>query len=372
MEHQAWLAFNRLPGLGPRGQRALLAQFGTPRHLFAAGTHAWRDAGLDAPLIEALRKGPERLGIETDLAWLAQADADLATWADPDYPPLLREIPDAPSVLYLRGRRALLSRPMLAIVGSRNPTPGGSAIAQAFAEHLSQAGLAIVSGLATGIDAAAHRGALRGGSGTVAVMGTGPDRIYPREHQALAQEVAADGLLLSDYPPGTALHPGLFPKRNRIISGLSYGVLVVEAALRSGSLITARLAAEQGREVFAIPGSIHSPLSRGPHRLIRQGAKLVETAADIMEELGPLHAALQQAQEAAHARPSDPAGPPSAVPSPAAAALLEIMDYSPQAVDLLVHRSGLTPDRVSAMLLTLELEGWVASCPGGRFCRLPR
>lgn len=362
-----WLAFNRLPGVGQRGRLALLAQFDQPARLFAAGSGAWRAAGLGGKTLEALQGGPAALLTEDDRAWLAQADTEVLTWNDPDYPPLLREVPDAPVVLYLRGRRELLGSPMLGVVGSRSPTPSGAATAQAFAEHLSLAGLSIVSGLAAGIDAAAHRGALAGSGRTIAVMGTGPDRIYPRQHHELARQIAATGLLISDYPPGTPVRASQFPQRNRIISGLSYGVLVVEAALQSGSLITARLAAEQGREVFAIPGSIHSPLSRGPHKLLREGAKLVETAQDVLEELGPLHGALQAAVG------NGPAAAATAAPTdPEQAQLLGVLAYDPQPFDLIVKHSGLTPDRVSAMLLNMELDGWVASCPGGRYCRVPR
>lgn len=366
MTVEAWLAFNRLPGLGARKKLDLLQSFASPDALFAAAPEAWRAAGMKDAALNVLAAGPAALLRDADRAWLDTPDTSLLTWLDPDYPALLREISDPPPLLYLRGQRQVLRHPMLAIVGSRNPTPNGSATAQAFAQHLSQTGLCIVSGLATGIDAAAHRGALAGKGPGIAVMGTGPERIYPRQHAALAAEIAAHGLLLTEYPPDTAIHPGLFPKRNRLISGLSTGVLVVEAALQSGSLVTARLAVEEGREVFAIPGSIHSPLSRGPHALIRQGAKLVERADDILEELTSLLSLT----------PSGPTSESEFAPSgmlpPDEARLLGHMDFDPLPFDLLVRRSGLTPDRVSAMLLTLELDGWVASCHGGRYCRLTR
>ncbi|MEK8089489.1 DNA-processing protein DprA [Thermithiobacillus plumbiphilus] len=362
MKRSVWLALRRLPGLGQRRLAALLEHFGDAEGLFQADSTAWRAAGLNKSQIQGLEKGPEALLTAADAAWLGDPTNDLLTLADDDYPPLLRQLPDAPPVLYLRGQRTLLSRPMLAIVGSRHATPQGAANAQAFARHLSEAGFNIVSGLATGIDAAAHRGALEGSGATLAVMGTGPDCIYPRQHEQLAARIAETGLILTDYPPGTPVRAALFPQRNRIISGLSMGVLVVEAAIRSGSLVTARLAADQGREVFALPGSIHNPLSRGPHHLIRQGAKLVESVQDILEELGHLHAF-------AATRPQR--GPDS--PEDAElAALLEVLGYEPQTLDVLVERSGLTPDRVSAMLLTLELDAWIASSPGGRYQRLPR
>lgn len=363
MSVRDWLAFNRLAGIGNRTQHLLLDQFGNPTQVFAAGPGAWRAAGLSVPQITALQAGPQAIDLSPDLAWLEQPDTHLLTWADADYPRLLREIADPPVLLYLRGRRACLQQPMLAIVGSRNPTPVGNATAQAFAKHLGQAGLTIVSGLALGIDAAAHRGALAAHAPTIAVMGTGPDRIYPRQHRELAHQIAESGLLISDYPTGTAVRPALFPQRNRIISGLGYGVLVVEAALQSGSLITARLAGEQGREVFAIPGSIHSPLSRGPHRLIRDGAKLVETAQDILEELGPLHGV-------AHAS-GTPGETPARPADPQQALVFDALTSDPQPFDDILAHSGLTASQLSAILLALELDGWAASSPGGRYSRLP-
>jgi len=216
----------------------------------------------------------------------------ILTLHDPAYPALLKEIADPPPLLFVRGDPAVLSRPQLGIVGSRNPTPGGRSLAEDFARSLSRCGLVVTSGMALGIDAAGHRGALRGGGTTLAVAGTGPDRIYPARHRDLARAIVEQGAIISEFAPGTPALPSNFPRRNRIISGLSLGVLVVEAACRSGSLITARLAAEQGREVFALPGSIHNPLARGCHHLIRQGAKLVEDIEDIVEELGPLAAVI--------------------------------------------------------------------------------
>lgn len=303
---------------------------------------------------------------EHETAWLAEPNHHLITLSDPRYPRLLREIPDPPAALYVVGDPDLLSATQLGIVGSRNPTPGGSETAHAFASYLTQSGLTITSGLAMGVDAAAHRGALGAGGKTIAVAGTGLDRVYPARHRELAHEIAAQGALISEFALGTPALAHNFPRRNRIISGLSLGVLVVEAALQSGSLITARLAAEQGREVFAIPGSIHNPLARGCHALIRQGAKLVETAADILEELGPM------AQITAPARQTDGAGNITSGLGVEAMTLLDCLGFDPTPVDSLIERSGLTPEAVSSMLLVLELQGHVVAAPGGHYTRVTR
>jgi DNA processing protein len=283
---KGWLALLRAPALGPvtflrlrDGGIDLVALVGT-RDL-PAGT------GLGAALRGYLAT-PDWVGVDRDLEWLARPGNHLLTLDDDRYPDLLRQIPDPPLALFVRGDPATLASPQIAIVGSRNPTEGGRRTARGFAVELAAAGLAVTSGLAVGIDAAAHEGALAARGVTLAVAGTGPDRLYPARHAALAERVVERGALVSELPVGTAPLPGHFPRRNRIVSGLAAGTLVVEASLKSGSLITARLAAEQGREVFAIPGSIHNPLARGCHRLIRQGAKLVETVGDVLEELGPL------------------------------------------------------------------------------------
>ncbi|MEY2342250.1 DNA-processing protein DprA [Acidithiobacillus sp. IBUN Pt1247-S3] len=349
----AWLALLRCPGLGPRRQRILMEKCGT-----AAACFATRHPELPAASQEWLRRDPADCLTDADRQWLENPEQDICTWLDDDYPPLLREIDDPPMALFLRGQRARLRDPLFAIVGSRNPTPVGSATARAFAEELGNSGLVIVSGLAIGIDAAAHQGAL--GSGTVAVLGTGTDLVYPRENLDLARSILTTGLILSEQVPGTRIHRGLFPRRNRLISGLSLGTLVVEAAENSGSLITARLAMEQGREVFAIPGSIHSPLARGPHRLIRDGAKLVETAQDILEELGPLFAATQQMVRAQRE-------PEDAQERQVWAALGQETLSSEE----IASRCGLTLQALSSILLHMEIQGYIASCPGGRFCRLP-
>lgn len=279
------------------------------------------------------------------------------TLADADYPRLLLETAGPPPVLYAKGRRELLGRPALAVVGSRNATPQGLRDAEAFSRALSDAGLTIVSGLALGIDAAAHAGGLDGTASSVAVVGTGLDRIYPARNKALAHRLVEYGLIVSEFPLGTPPLAANFPRRNRLISGQSLGTLVVEAAPGSGSLVTARLAAEQGREVFAIPGSIHSPLARGCHQLIRQGAKLVESAADVLEELAWKSGGAPA--EALSAAPETPADP-----------VLEAFDAAPVTLDTLAMRTGLTLDALSAKLLTLELEGHVAQLPGGRFQKL--
>ncbi|MHB8622478.1 MAG: DNA-processing protein DprA [Sulfuricaulis sp.] len=284
-----WLTLQRLPGVGSDTLHDLLEHFGSVENIFSASrgqlekSHAVMRAAIDAIL-----SGPDEAALKPSLDWLAEPQHHLIVWSDPDYPPLLREIPDPPAMLYVLGDRRLLARPQLAIVGSRNPTPIGRDNARAFATSLAGAGLVITSGLALGVDGAAHRGALEAGGKTIALAGTGLDRVYPPPHRDLAHDISRHGALVSEFPLATPPRPENFPRRNRLISGLSLGTLVVEAALQGGSLITARLASEQGREVFAIPGSIHSPQSRGCHALIRQGAKLVETAQDILEELGPL------------------------------------------------------------------------------------
>jgi len=298
-------------------------------------------------------------------AWLEAApDHHLISWDDPRYPALLRQIPDPPVALFVRGDPACLAVPQLAIVGSRNASPGGAATARAFATHLARCGLGITSGLALGIDAAAHAGALAGGGTTVAVLGTGPDRIYPREHVALAGAIAARGALCSEFPPGMGPMRGNFPRRNRLISGLAVGTLVVEARLQSGALITARRAIEQGREVFAIPGSIHNPLAKGCHQLIREGAKLVDSAEHILEEL----AALLASTATVAASPTGEAAP-AQERDPDYVRLLDALGWDTVDTDTLALRSGLTPAEVSSMLLILELEGSVQPLPGGRYQR---
>jgi DNA processing protein len=299
------------------------------------------------------------------LDWLAQPGHLFLTLADSDYPELLKQIDAPPPVLYLIGNAELLHQPQLAVVGSRNPTPNGLVNAREFARTLASAGLCITSGLAIGIDGAAHEGALSSGT-TIAVLGTGPDRIYPATHHELAHRIADNGLLISEFAPGTPARAENFPRRNRIISGLSLGTLVIEAAAQSGSLITARLALEQGREVFAIPGSIHNPQARGCHTLIRQGAKLVESAQDIVEELAALLGSLAPVAEGDSY--TIPAHNPQA-DDPEYQNLMDALGYDPTSVDEIIARTGLTAEAVSSMLLLLELEGHVSSAPGGRYSR---
>jgi DNA processing protein len=297
--------------------------------------------------------------------WLQHENHHLVRLGDDAYPALLAGISGPPAQLYVNGDPELMHLPALAIVGSRNPTTGGEQNAFEFARHLGKTGFCIVSGLAQGIDAAAHRGALAAGAPTIAFLGHGIDRVYPAANRELAREIATRGALVSEFPLGTAPGRTLFPQRNRLISGLSLGTLVVEAARRSGSLITARLAAEQGREVFAIPGSIHNPLSRGCHQLIRQGAKLVEAADDIVGELAPLAGHLLGALHEPEPSPAARAAAEEA--DTEYAKLLEALGHDPVTSDDLVERSGLTIDQVSSMLLILELEGKIEKLSGGRY-----
>ncbi|MFQ5935129.1 MAG: DNA-processing protein DprA [Acidiferrobacterales bacterium] len=360
---RCWLSLHRVSGLGPHTLSALLGNFGTIEGVFAA-TRAQLEAALGARsrVTDHLLAGVDPDVLAHDLAWLDHPDHNIVTYQDPAYPWLLREIVQPPLLLFVAGDIGLLARPQLAVVGSRNPTPAGVENAHAFAYTLAQTGLTITSGLALGIDGAAHRGALDAGETTVAVLGTGVDRIYPPRHQTLVPRIVSQGAVVSEFPLGTPPKAENFPRRNRVISGLSLGTLVVEAALQSGSLITAHHAVEQGREVFAVPGSIHSPLARGCHALIREGAKLVETAHDIIEELGALAQYTQQHN--AEARESR-----VRVSDPHMSALLEHIGHDPVSVDTLVERSGLTPHSISSMLVEMELLGVIAACPGGKYVR---
>lgn len=369
---RAWLILARVPGLGPRGLARLVERFGDPLGVLAAGRSALTEAGVSSEVAEAIAHG-DAPGFEADLAWAEQDGAHILTRDDPRYPPLLAQVPAAPCVLFVRGDPAVLRDPQIAIVGSRNPTPVGRETTREFARHLAGCGLTVTSGLAIGIDGAAHEGALEAGR-TVAVLGTGPDRVYPAAHRELARRIAAQGALVSELPPGSGVRGANFPRRNRIISALSLGTLVTEAALQSGSLITARYASAQGREVFAIPGSIHNPLARGCHALIRQGAKLVETAQDVLEELAPqLRPFLGASAGDFPARAAD--GQPAATIVVGLDAdyqrLLDAMGYDPVGPDELIRRTGLAAQSVSSMLLLLELQGYVSSLPGGRYCRQP-
>lgn len=348
-------ALAAISGIGSQRLRELLSAFGSPGEVFAQPQAALARI-VPADVAAAVVRGPSDAVIERTAAWLSQPGNHLLSETCAAYPHALKELPDAPPLLYVKGDPALLDTPSIAIVGSRNATPQGAQNAQAFAQELSGAGLCIISGLALGIDAAAHRGGLDAVGRSIAVLGTGVDVVYPARHRELAHELAERGALVSEFALGTASVAANFPRRNRIISGLALGCLVVEAALQSGSLITARLAAEQGKDVFAIPGSIHSPLSKGCHALIKQGAKLVESARDILEELAP--------QLIVHQ--SEAAQPSAAAAHP----LLEHLGFDPVHPDVIVTRSGLTAENVSAMLLALELEGRIAALPGGLYQRL--
>ncbi|XAH23223.1 DNA-processing protein DprA [Xylophilus sp. GW821-FHT01B05] len=390
-ELSAWLRLTLSPGVGLDTARRLLAAFGLPQALFDASTTALQQVVTPAQAA-ALRSEPEGLAalLDSTWAWLNERDATGAerrfvTLGDAGYPPGLLAIEDPPLTLYLLGQASFKQKvpetqvapgllainseaPALAnaqargiaIVGTRNPTPQGAQNAHAFGRYFAEAGMTVVSGLALGIDAAAHQGALDGAHGdgcaTIAVVGTGLDRVYPARHRALAHRIAEHGLLLSEYPLGTPPLASNFPRRNRLIAGLTLGTLVVEATQPSGSLITARQAVEQGKEVFAIPGSIHAPQSRGCHALIRQGAKLVESAQDVLEELRLPGTAAAPAQPAEAATPH--------------AALLDALGYDPVGLDALVARTGIPAATLQAQLLDLELDGHVARLPGGLFQRM--
>ena len=336
------------------------------------GALAWPDAaalaglGLTTSAITWLAAPDEAL-IASDLRWLDASGTALLPAFSADYPPLLRESPDPPAMLYVRGDVQILSEPQVAMVGSRNPTAGGIATAREFASSFANAGLTITSGLALGIDAACHEGALAAGGPTIAVLGCGLDQVYPREHRALADRVAASGALVSEFPPGSAPLPACFPQRNRIIASLSHGTLVVEAAQRSGSLITARLAGEAGREVFAIPSSIHNPLARGCHQLIRQGAKLVERPEDVLAEL---KISLSAQLVAGARREPSVAGVGAPLLDKEYKILLDALAFEPASVDSLIERTGMNSESIASMLLILELDGHVAPHPGGRYSRL--
>ena len=356
----AWLRLAQL-ALPPRALVEALRAFAGPEALLAA-TRKERTARLPAATVDRLAVAADAAHAERLAAARSWLEADpaheLLAWDDPDYPAGLFDIGDAPPVLFFVGQRQTLRRPAVAIVGSRNATPQGREDAAAFARALSAAGVAIVSGLALGIDAAAHRGALEGAGSTIAVIGTGADRVYPARNRDLAHAIVARGALISEYFPGTPPRKENFPRRNRLLSGLARGVLVVEATLSSGSLITARLAGEQGRDVFAIPGSIHSPFSKGPHKLIREGAKLVETAQDVLAELGLAGA------------PFAPGTEPDIATAGAHAALLKALGYDPVDMDQLIARTALAAQDIAVGLTALELDGRVTALPGGRWQRV--
>jgi len=353
---------------GPRKPlRTLLQQYVTADAVLAAGPVAWRDAGCTPAQCQALVH-PEPVLRERALAWLQQPHHHLLGWSDPDYPPLLRNSPRPPLALFVDGEPSLLWQPAIAIVGSRVPSAGGRDHAGDFSRALASSGLTIASGLAAGIDAAVHRAALACGGSTFAVIGTGADIIYPRHHRDLQQQVAAHGAVVSEYLPGTPPRTGHFPARNRLLAALTLGTVVIEAAERSGALITARLASEAGREVFALPGSLHNPMARGCHRLIREGATLVTGPADILEGVsnmaGELAAALQSRLHAPITGTPADSSPAPDLPDGDYHRLWDALGYDPTGMDSLIERTGLTAASLSSMLLVMELEGKVSSAHG--------
>ena len=377
VELAAWLRLTETPGVGPVAARQLLAAFGLPQDIFAQPYSSLARVLPERQARALLAAPDETLAalIERTVAWANEPGNAVFTLADRGYPPRLLELTDPPTVLYAKGDVSLLRAAAVGVVGARSATAAGIDNARAFAQALSAASVTIVSGLALGNDAAAHEGALNGPGSTIAVVGTGLDIVYPARNRALAHRIAEAGVIISEYPLGMGARAENFPRRNRLIAGLARGLLVVEAAAQSGSLITARLAAEQGRDVFAIPGSIHSPLAKGCHLLIKQGAKLVETAADILDELGwgRTVAPVKRASRTAPAESAAIAAAPAArlAPSAAETTLLDALGFDPVDLDTLCERTGQAAAALSAQLLALELDGRVERQPGGRFLRLP-
>jgi DNA processing protein len=364
-ELASWLALHRAPGLGAIGFRQITERFGCPKAVLGAGREALKSFGLSEATIQFLT-APNWAAVERDLAWAEQPGHGVLTLADTAYPCQLRELSDAPPVLFVRGELDLLRSPQVAIVGSRRPTETGREIAYEFAKTIAAGGLTIASGMAYGIDAAAHLGALAVMGKTIAVLGNGLDRTYPARHGKLAKRIADGGALVSEFPIGTPPLAAHFPYRNRIISGLSLGVVVVEAGQRSGSLISARLAADQGREVFAVPGSIFNPFARGCHALIRDGAMLVESAIEVLEALQLGHGGITPQWRTDQCNvDSHPEGLDAEQRR-----LLSALGHDPVSFDTLVERTGLTAESVSSMLLFLELRGYVSLARGGLYCRV--
>ena len=369
MPTEAWLSILQAGQIGAAAWLTVLEQCGGAEAVVAAQRRELTRLGLSETTIDRL-KSPDADALDRYARWLDADEHDLLTIDDARYPRLLQQTGAAPIALWTHGARsALLTGPQIAIVGSRSATPTGRETAQRFAKSLSDHGLTITSGLAVGIDAAGHLGGLAGSGSTIAVLGSGLDVVYPREHEALAAQIASHGLIVSEYPPGTAPQRRHFPARNRIIAGMSVGTIVVEASVRSGSLITARLAGEYGREIFAVPGSIHNPVSRGCHRLIRQGAKLVETAGDVLVELAPLLQSLFQEMLDTSTPSNDDDIDRRDELSTEYQQLLDCIGFDPTSVDEIVARSTLTTAEVSSMLLLLELEGQVEALPGARYTR---
>ena len=367
-----WLSLRLTPGVGNATFHALLDTFGTVDAIYNA-SHKQLSAlaiksAIKTDVFDALSK-QTKPDISADINWLAEDNHHIITLFDETYPARLKELPDAPPILYVRGDIDYLMQPQLAMVGSRNPTAAGRNTAREFARHLSNAGITITSGLASGIDGASHEGALQGLAGTVAVVAHGLDIIYPAEHQKLAQQITEHGAVISEMPIGTQPQRGLFPRRNRLISALTLGTLVVEAAQKSGSLITARYAIEQNREVFAIPGSIHNPMAKGCHQLIRQGAKLVETASDILEELCiPCQQTTSYPKKPEKNIQENRKDTHQAL-DPDHQKLLKCLAYEPASIDELVLHSHFTAAEIASMLLIMELEGIIV-CQNGRYTNI--
>ncbi len=359
-----WLRLIRASGIGTKTLIPLIAQSDSLDHLFQL-----LSGSLTSKLRQKLADVDENR-LARDLDWLSKPDCHLVSFSDDRYPELLRRIDDPPLALFVQGDPDILELPQIAIVGSRNPSKGGRDNAHAFARYLGQSGLIITSGMALGIDTEAHKGCLAAGARTIAVTGTGPDRVYPASNRNLAHQIVGQGAIITEFPPGEGPHPGHFPRRNRIISGLSLGCLVVEATQKSGSLITARLASEQGREVFAIPGSIHNPQSRGCHQLIKQGAKLVEDGQDIAEELSAMLSIIRAPfmETAIEKESASPIEAPDL--DREYTELLEKMGWDPISIEQIMQITDFKAEELSSMLLLLELQGHVSSAPGGYFTRV--
>ena len=370
-EIRAWLVLLRAPGIGPATLRTLVERAGSAHAACTQAGRLRRESGLDAEALTWI-ESPDAARIDQDLAWLAQPAHRLLRFTDADFPPQIMHIPQPPSALFVAGDCGLLLRPQIAVVGARAASAQGLSNARAFARAFVQAGLVVTSGMADGIDGDAHKGALEAGGATIAVVGTGVDLVYPRKHRELAAGIAGQGAVVSEFPPGTPARAEHFPQRNRLIAGLALGTLVVEAGLQSGSLITARLAGDMGREVFALPGSIHNPLARGCHRLIRDGARLTENAGEVIEAVTSAAQALGADLRARLEAPADDSagGLPTRGEDPDYSRLLAALDEVPLDMDELALRTGLKPAELSSMLLLLELEGRVAPAASGGWQRL--
>jgi DNA processing protein len=371
-ELESWIKLWRVSGVGAKYFQRLLESFDSPKDVFNSPSTSLKHAGISQNLADAILDDKDSDSATADLEWLNTADNHyIITIHCPEYPALLKQIDSPPPILYVHGNLSIINDPQLAIVGSRNPTQSGMTSAYDFAKYLGQTGLCITSGLALGIDGSAHQGALDANAPTIAVIATGIDRVYPAKHRDLAHKIVEKGAIISEFPIGTQPRSGNFPRRNRIISGLAHGTLVVEAALKSGSLITARLASEQGREVFAIPGSIHNPLAKGCHQLIRQGAKLVENAQDILEEMSAVIDLSQIDQTDIPTIDKTKINSTNTISEdPEHQLLLEKMGYDPVPIDQLVVSTGFKPESIAAMLLILELQNQVSSNGGGTYTRI--